>query len=316
MVFWSTYPLTHVIESFWNQDRFRSEVFDKPALPSPTGQPAELLSSREGATEIRQFLRSYFGDPPRTPILDLSETDLLSDHVFLVRDGDQIVGTIRYHFIGNLITSQKEPIHVVDAFCIHPEWRRKGVGDYLLTELHRYVNTQGISHAVFLKEGAPLSILHRPLYTGWYRYRRRAHRRSSPHLTDLTIQEAYRIMDVYRSIRPNLFLIRNEHSTNQIWKWFRKGQDRILIGIQDTHQRISTQTIGWITTWIESPLVTEESRGEAADAVSDDSIFEYMWINEQWSGSSPHWKKDGAFHWYMYQWSTCVSIDVSYGMMM
>jgi len=314
MVFWASYPLQKVIGSFWKTDLFQPDRIDKDPIPSPTGKGIERATD---TTEIRTFLRSYFGDPPRTPILDLTFEP--SDHVFLVRDQtDQIAGTIRYHFIGHLITSRSEPIYVVDAFCIHPAWRRKGVGDYLLTELNRYVNRNDIPYAVFLKEGAPLSIFHQPAYTGWYRYCEMTEYRSSPYLIDLTIQQAYQIMDVYRSVRPNVLLIRNEHTTNQIWKWYRKGSDWVLIGLQDTHQRMESKKLGWITTWIESPMITDEFRGEAADAVADTvyPTFDFLWINERWIGNSMRWKRDGAFHWYTYQWSTAATTDVSYGMMM
>lgn len=314
MVFWTTYPLTKVIRSFWKTDLFQTDRIDKSPIPSPTGKTIEKAIDTE---EIRSFLRTYFGDPPRTPILDLTFDP--DDHVFLVRDQmDQIAGTIRYHFIGNLITSRSEPIYVVDAFCIHPTWRGKGVGDYLLTELNRYVNRNDIPYSVFLKEGSPLSIFHQPTYTGWYRYCELTEHKVSSFITDRSIQQAYQIMDIYRLMRPNVLLIRNEHTTNQIWKWYRKELDWILIGLQDTHQRIGQKKLGWITTWIESPMITEERRREAADAVADMlyPTFDFLWINERWIGNSMRWKRDGAFHWYTYQWSTNATTDVSYGMMM
>lgn len=322
MVFWSTQP--YAVRAWWSQDYFRSEIINKPPLPSPTGREAEILTQKSQATEIRSFLRSYFGDPPKTPILDLTESELLepSDLFFLVRDqSDQIAGSIRYHFIGNLITSNSEPIYVVDAFCIHPQWRKKGLGDYLLTTLHRTANEKGIPYALFLKEGAPLAIFHVPRYTGWYRYRRLIAHKPHRCITELSTAQAYRIMDHYRSIRPNMLLIRNEHTKNQIWRWFQKDGDHILIGIQDTHQRIDhgsqIKRLGWITTWIESPLVTEERRGEAADSVADQifPMFDYLWINEKWIGTSNMWKRDGAFHWYTYQWSTSLEMEPSYGLM-
>lgn len=315
MVFWSTYPITRVFRSWYANDRFRSDLFNKSPIPSPTGREIEHVQTF--TQEIKEFLRSYFGDPPRTPILELVFDP--SDHLFLVRDQtEQIAGTIRYHYIGRLITSNNEPIYVVDAFCIHPKWRKKGVGDYLLTELHRYANERGIPYALFLKEGMPLCIFHQPMYTGWYHYRRLISHREDKRLTDLTIDQAFRIMDIYRSIYPDLILIRNRDSTNQIWKWFRNGIDQILIGIQDTYQRIDQKKMGWITTWIESSAIDDEVRGEAADAVADSiyPTFDYLWINEKWSGSSPRWKRDGAFHWYTYQWNTSLRMNESYGIMM
>lgn len=311
MVFWTTYP-------FWkeigNRSRFRSEIVIRDPIPSPTGREAQK-AEMESIPEIRSFLKKHFGDPPRTPILELVIDPM--DHVLFVRDEtSQIAGTIRYHFIGNLITSRSEPIYVVDAFCVHPKWRKSGVGDYLLTELNQYVNANEIPYSIFLKEGKPLSILRVPLYTGWYRYREIVEHRDSNKIMDLTIQQAYRIMDIYRTTQPNLLIIRNEKTTNQIWKLFRSDQSSILIGIQDTYQRIDQKRMGWITTWIESPLIDDQIREEAVNAVADSSTFDFLWSNERWIGNSERWKRDGAFHWYTYQWSTAVPIDVSYSVMM
>jgi GNAT superfamily N-acetyltransferase len=309
MVFWTTYPISNVFHTFLHNHVFSSQVIEKDPIESPTGRSIEIGTPEE----VCHFLRSYFGDPPRTPILELVIDPM--DHLLIVRDqADQIVGTVRYHYIGRL----SHPIYLVDAFCIHPTWRGKGVGDYLLTELHRYANQHNIPYALFLKEGRPLSIFHPPIYTGWYAYRSITEYRSSPFVIDLDGTTAYRIMDIYKLFQPNMLLIRNEHTPNQIWKWFKKDQSSILIGIQDTFQRIKNEKMGWITTWIESPIITEEIRGAAVDAIADHlfPIFDWLWINEKWKGTSTKWKRDGAFHWYTYQWATSLSMDKSYGIMM
>ena len=294
MVFWDTYHA--------------NGIQSRDPIPSPTGRTIESMNDPE---EIRAFLRTHFGTPPMTPTLDLTFDP--EDHVLVVRDQtDQIAGTIRYHFIGYYRTI---PIHVVDAFCIHPIWRKKGVGEYLLTELHRYANERQIPYALFLKEGAPLSILHPPAYTGWYRYRELTEHRSSSKVIDLSVSLAFRIMEVYQRFQPDMIVIRNQRS---IWKWFRSDRRSILIGIQDTHQRIGLKKMGWITAWIESPQITDELRAEAMDAVADGlyPTFDYLWSNERWIGNSTRWKRDGAFHWYTYQWSIDVPIGGSYAMMM
>jgi len=283
-----------------------SQILEKDPIPSPTGRSIEIGTPEE----VCVFLRSYFGDPPRTPILDLIFDPM--DHLLIVRDqSNKLIGSIRYHYLGKL----SHPIYLVDAFCVHPEWRGKGVGDYLLTELHRYANERGIPYALFLKEGRPLFTT--PNYTGWYAYRSITEYRSAPFVTDLDRSIAYRIMDIYQTFRPNLFVLRNEQTPNQIWKWFRMDQQSILIGVQDTYQRMGGKKMAWITTWIESPMVTDTMRGLAVDAVCDSLFptFEYLWINEQWKGSSTNWKRDGAFHWYMYQWSTSLEMGRSYGIM-
>jgi GNAT superfamily N-acetyltransferase len=70
------------------------------------------------------------------------------DTILTIHDNHTLIATIRYHFIG---TYESTPIHLVDCFCVHPLWRGKGVGDYLLHELHHMM--QSTPCALFLKEG-------------------------------------------------------------------------------------------------------------------------------------------------------------------
>uniref|UniRef100_A0A6C0KVC0 N-acetyltransferase domain-containing protein n=1 Tax=viral metagenome TaxID=1070528 RepID=A0A6C0KVC0_9ZZZZ len=317
MVFWKTHPFFRQ----WSE-LFLSQLFEKSDLPSPTHCPYEvktastLLSER---TEIIYYLQTYFGVPPLKPILDHPEDTLIGKHdeIIIVRDVNEIVGTLRYKYAGEFVTSNKEPIYLVDCFCIHPLWRRKGVGDYLLTQLHRRSNERGRPYALFLKEGAPLSIWLPPLYTGTYVYREICFMERSQCVTSLYMSQAYRIMDHYRVLQPNLFVIRNPKSMNQIWKLYRKGIHSILCGIQDSYQRIGTKKMGWITAWIESPAITDDIREEASRMLSDACYprFNMIWMDKQWVGNSTLWTLDGQFHWYAYQWTTNVSIQRSYCIM-
>ena len=100
MVFWKTYPIYRIIESLYQSEVFLPQHVEKDPLASPTESPMERV---EDATEVRAFLRQYFGNPPHTPYLDIPEHLLCgpSDHVFIVRDAEtKIVGSIRYHYLG------------------------------------------------------------------------------------------------------------------------------------------------------------------------------------------------------------------------
>ena len=322
MVFWKTHPFFRQ----WSE-LFLPQLFEKSDLPSPTNHPYEIqtaatpLSER---TEIRNYLQTYFGTPPHKPILDHPEEELIGkrDDLLMVReDSGEIAGTLRYRYAGEFVTSNREPIYVVDCFCIHPRWRKTGVGDYLLTQLHRRSNQRGRPYALFLKEGAPLSIWLPPLYTGTYVYRE-LYRIKSPLKTPAEIfslynSQAYRIMDHYRVLQPNLFVIRNPQSMNQIWKLYRRGVHSVLCGIQDSYQRMGHKKMGWITAWIESPAITDDIREEASRMLSDSCYprFDMIWMDKQWMGNSTIWTVDGQFHWYAYQWTTNVPIQRSYCMM-
>jgi GNAT superfamily N-acetyltransferase len=309
MVFWKTYPFQHIIETLWNRETFLSQLIEKDPIPSPTGRTAQLVDrdNRALLTTIRRFLQTHFGSPPHTPVLDIPEDILLgpNDHIFVLRDeGDELVGTIRYHYMGEA----QESIYVVDAFCIHPAWRRKGLGDYLLTELHRYANQIGIPYAMFLKEGPSVSTLAPPFYTGTYVYRALHRTVVCPNLMELTVEEAHRMMRAYQTVLPNRMMIWNK-SANQRWRWYRRGNQSIMICIQDTYQRKEGKKIAWVTAWLESPNTTDEIRREAATAVAEDlyPAFDYVWMNQVWVGGSEEWSVDGPFHWYSYQWSTSIT---------
>lgn len=129
MVFWKNYPFLKFIENFYNLNRFKDISFEKNELKSPTGIHAELITYHSPLKiYIRQFLKTYFGNPPSTPILDIPENELIqiNDYILLLRDNQSnIIGCIRYHYMGQFISDKKQPIYIVDCFCIHPQWRKK-----------------------------------------------------------------------------------------------------------------------------------------------------------------------------------------------
>lgn len=317
MVFWSIAPY------FSAQAPFSSHIIEKDAIPSPTGNTAVRMTRKtvtpELITEICTYLQTYFGNPPHTPILDIPESQLLlqHDYLFFVRDKEgQMAGTIRYRYTGKLLidTSAICPdIYRVDAFCIRPDWRKKGVGDYLLTELQRYATIKDQPYAMFLKEGPQLSITHRPLYSGAYVYRSIVTNIESKatHVTLISSVQAYHMLDVYHRIYPKVCIIRNQHG-NQHWRYYKDGYSTILACFQDTYQRLEGKKIAWCTAWLESSVVTDEIRKEAAiELTSILPSFDYVWMNKQWVGNDSAWKQDGGFHWYTYQWSSNLELDGS-----
>jgi GNAT superfamily N-acetyltransferase len=297
---------------------FEPFLMEKDPLPSPTGINAILVTSLTPslATEIREYLQNYFGNPPHTPILDIPESHLLgkTDFFFLARErSGRLVGTIRYRYVGELMVDDTPSIHRVDAFCIHPDWRKRGVGDYLLTELQRYVIANQCPYAMFLKEGYYLPIMYNPIYSGQYVFRRLSTQQTSPHVRTLSIEQSHRLIDVYHRIYPRVCIIRNKNGLQE-WRLYKKGYHIILACFQDTYQRMDKEkgSMGWCTAWLESSVVTEEIREEAAIALTNTlPSFDYVWMNKRWTGKNEVWTDDGTFHWYIYQWSTNCVMDIS-----
>lgn len=324
MVFWRTYPWLPWIQSFWSSSSFQSLVFSKDAFLSPTGTEAILVSSddKKQLTTIRTFLQKHFGTPPTTPILDIPEEILLGtkDYILIVQDDKKdIIGCIRYHWMGYLETETRPVMYVVDCFCIRSDWRKKGVGDYLLTTLHCFANEHHIPYCLFLKEGPSLSILSKPFYSGVYVYQR-VTPSSMLELSHLSTKDAYKILDIFHELNPDICMIRKEEKDMHLvyWRLYRMDQVIILVGVQSAYQWFKEegkkQRMGWVTVWMETPNTTDIIRQKVANQVccSMDGIFDYLWMNQESTGYSTNWILDGAFHWYHYQWCSSLHIKKSY----
>jgi hypothetical protein len=321
MVFWKTYPIKNIVKRIQNKDVFIDLEFEKESIESPTGYKYKLLNKLDFnlILEIKLFIKTHFGS---YPILDIPTDKLVNekDIILYVRDKTGIIaGCIRYHYLGQFVSSNNEEIYCEDCFCIHPNWRKKGVGDYLLTQLHIYVNKNNIPYSIFLKEGPPLSMINIPFYSGLYVYKKLEPAIQPKNIINISIKSAYKLMDIFKEFN-NMFIIRNEKSNNQIWKLYKKDKHYILVCFQDTYQIFEenkNQKIGWVTAWFESPNLPDNIREEASNILADSMYkeFEYMWMNKVWVnnyGKGVNWKIDGPFHWYLYQWTTCISINKNY----
>lgn len=321
-MFWTTYPLTNIIQAKFNKDIFKSQIFKRESVDSPTGINAIIITKNQNThliSDIKIFIKNNFGSPPNTPILDIPENHLLGDkdHILIVIDTDKnIIGCIRYHYLGVFISSNNQEIYCEDCFTVKREWRKKGVGDYLLTQLHIYVNKNNIPYSMFLKEGRNLTIIHSPLYTGLYVFRK-LDAQYSKNVLSISINQAYKLMDIFQELNK-IFIIRNVQSTNQYWKLYKKDTYKVLVCFQDAFQNFKEKEeikkICWATAWIESPNMIDKYREEASRELSALMYpeFDYVWMNKEWTGNDTDWKIDGFFHWYPYQWTTNISIKKSY----
>lgn len=328
MVFWKTYPIENIYKTIINKYPFHSLIFNKNNINNISIDLTLNIINKDNYNiyllkEISLFLRTYFGSPPNTPILDIPINTLLNsnDHILFIKNTkEQIIACIRYHYLGIFITSNNEPIYCIDCFCIHPEWRKKDLGDYLLTTLHNYVNQNNIPYSMFLKEGKQLGIIHRPLYKGIYTYKELKNTKSL-NIKSLNTYQAYKIIDIFLEFNKNIFVIQNKDNTNQIWKLYKKNSKYILACFQDTYQTFrekgQNKKIGWITAWFESSNMSDNCREEASIELADAmfSSFDYIWANKQWTGTSNLWKEDGPFYWYLYQWTTSIHLGKSYCIM-
>ncbi len=336
MSFWLSYPISNILYSYINCDAFYSLIYTEKEFRNPNGLECSIWEFGnekvrvQDLSDLQTFLSDFFGKSDlQTPKLQIPIDKLLmkNDSIIILKQNNSIVASIRYKYLGQFINNN-ENIYCEDCFCVHPEWRNKGLGRFLLNKLHNYVNSKNIPYSIFLKEGGIVNALNKPKISGVYVYRNLnrslrilGNQESENQKTDwiiksLTPKIAYKLISIFQEIYDNkLFIILNKNnSDNQIWKLFILGTNYILACFQDTYQRINNKIIGWCTGWIESPNLSEDIRQIAAINLTSSVSTEYdmIWMNSKWVGDNSIWETDGGFHWYTYQWVSGLNIDKSY----
>ena len=319
-----------MLQSFWGPvtslepsatrftPHFRPSSLPLPPLTSPL--KICIAHSSDQLEHVCRFLESNFGNPPKTPTLS---PDLLSHRtsqiVIYIQDTttSEIVASIRYKYAGHF---EKKQISLVDCFCIAPEWRKKGLGTYLLTALHNYAMSLNIGFCLFLKESAPQFTFIRPFYSSSYLFTKvkpLVQRLVQTMQTPQTIQtsQANAIIRAFTSIYPDTFILMNispEQQKTIHWRFFRSGSNLVLASFQDSGQ-IHTDggKIGWCTGCLQTAF---PNKIQVIDEIVDSLPFDWVWIDRVFINdtSRQRWKEDGQFHWYTYQWSTCLNLGDSY----
>lgn len=340
VMFWASYPWW----KHWTCSLFSSFPLSTTEAATDPPQGTRLLSlSRKGGdrallSRICHFLALHFAPTSAHPILHHTPETLLGQNDLLLvllseseskgnedrKEKETIIGTLRYHAIGTFqITSHV--LYLVDAFCIHPAWRKKGLATFLLATLRTYANFHKRPNALFLKEGTPLPYLVPPVLSGKYVYcaippspspsPSTCHTRLLP----LSCEKAHRWMSHYLVSFPDTLLVVPSSSLTITWFAYRRPPCSVLIGVQDTHQTWRGGPIGWVTVWLETPMTIEEDRKiitrELIHSLSLSSSYRWIWMNQDWIGTpmEPEWKEDGPFQWYTYQWATRRGGGRSYG---
>lgn len=289
MRFWSDRTLEPNTQTIFNE------------VKSPTGYPYKIATSLSEIKAVSDFLLHHFKKSElspeyRQPLNDSTQTIL---YMLDPKDGN-IIATIRYKYQGQ---NNNNEIHCIDCFCIHPSWRKKGIGTYLLSVLHNEVINR--IQSVFLKEGVPLPIKHSPFYSSTYVYKHFP--QPSPlvsrkeHISEIPTTLAHRLANIFLEFNPQTFLILNTESQNQKWLYYKNGLQWALALFQDTYQTTKqSEKMGWLTGYIHSPNINNEESHHIIDILSKHSGYPYIWTDIAWAS---HWKVDGSYHWYSYYWN-------------
>lgn len=318
--------MQHFWANYWKQAALPTRNFTTlaartlaPTMPLHGLGPA-IRASADDTPAITKFLRANFRRGPFSPLYlyEVQEDEIL----LAVRDQHSaIAGTVRLRPAGEF---EGNRIHLIDSFCIRPDWRRLGLGSYLLNQIHSAGASEGIHHAIFLKEGRSLDIMGLiPLYSSTYVCRETSvAAAAAAAATELESAIVAKLLHSYSLLRPDTFLILNWATKNQRWFHYKNGTSWILACIQNSYQQFKEESrpIGWMTGWIESPHMTDDIRYKAAIDICSaaGAYYNWVWMDSKWPGitqSNTDFLIDGSFHWYTYQWASGILPGRSYCIM-
>ena len=118
-----------------------STLAEKP-IPKGATQTMPTKAKAEHAAEYSAFLQRYFYSSSASVQLAIPPTTLsvlLESQIVIgaeIRNSDkQLVGCVFDIYAGNVLD---QPSGLVTWFCIHPSWRKKGIGSVLLFALYSF----------------------------------------------------------------------------------------------------------------------------------------------------------------------------------
>jgi len=180
MSFWKQSPGPHWSHTFSTlmgnpkDPHVFQESFEKPTF-------AYTVLTKENVVEIYTLLQRHFSMYPRSKI-SLSKEQIID---FLDKEGCiavgiffnlSLVGVLFSRPLGFLMIGSRsvnnQKIGMIDFFCVHEKFRKKGIGSKLLNAMAYECLQRGYVAHLFLKEGMPLTSLP-PLYSSNYIWRPR-----------------------------------------------------------------------------------------------------------------------------------------------
>jgi GNAT superfamily N-acetyltransferase len=262
------------------------------------------LCDQAQVAEATAFLTQFFAKSSKShPILYPTLSPSPNEIILIARDQtDLLVGTVRYKFSGYL---EGQPIHCIDCFCVHPMYRGTGLASRLLLEIHEYTNRLGKRYSIFLKEGKSVpSVI--PFYSSTYIYKA-VPQSLSDSVTVIPSTLAVRLVSVYQQLYPDTFWIHSVSNPNQCWYLYKTETEFLLVCIQDSFQTFQGQRIGWLTACFRSGSVSINT------IIGSVRGYGWIWMDKAFGRDEEGWSTDGAFHWYGYQWTSCLRPNGSYG---
>jgi hypothetical protein len=308
----------------------RLQSVDRPTCLPPNCQ---LASSQTDLADFCTFLRAFYNTNNSvkgpTPISTLTINRLRTSKLrpILLRKGDGgiIVGSVSSQPIGTICSGGSSstttsadatfPLHYITNFCVHPQYRKRGLGAHLLNAVWYDLGQQaGGDACIFLKEGQPLFTAGPPLVSGrWiYRYCQPDAAAPARQIRRVAAADADDLIGAYVTGKQNVLFNKGASARSQTLIYEYRGlRGNILAAFTPAYQNHSSngRPIYYQTGWLERGDILVTERVKAARDLSDcvGVLTAGCWVWCDWRVTNSHvlppWRLDGPYYYYAFQWT-------------
>ena len=317
------------IKGLFNNKREIKRLERKPqySIYSPTGNEyihATLKDSNKIAKFLQQNYHTGSGATQETSPKCTITSDWISLQInqgtiyLLVYDNNkEIVGCISASQLGNIEPGNEIKIRLIREFCISSEWRKKGLGSYLLLKIWDVLKHISEDSVLFLKEGSPIPSAGIPLYSSRWLYKIIYNNQFEIYKSKIIEKSEY--SHILKSFSDNYELSiyntfpQNLH-TDTLILYYKGFKGEILCAMTDAKQQMNEINMWYMTGWyVKGELLDSESCQAAEEfgkiiAAKSRQHAVAVWLDEkvltEAVTANSNWKKDGPFNWYVFQLTT------------
>jgi GNAT superfamily N-acetyltransferase len=300
---------------------------NSPPLSLPAGVQPWVHLPIEAIHEFCDFLRRYFvsAKSGQGPIYVIDPLTVKNDiennsgyRPLIVRSDEtgHIIGCVSSAPIGRLQRNGSQAptpfnLRIIRDFCVHPAYRGKGVGSYLLFSVWEDARSIGEDAVIFLKEGPSISRAGPTLMSSPWIYRRMREAEDVSKVQRVPWNALTHELKIFTAGRRDiLFNIPGKIPRDSVALIYRTYRGAILAAFTRAHQQHPDdgEMICFETGWLEHGELLDGEKRDATLQLSAAAaaILDCYWVWSKCDGKKiwdTPWKLDGQFHWYAFNWS-------------
>ncbi len=313
MSFWRSAigpTLWQAARAWWSaQPPERLEGADAPQVPFVC-EPA----NQSHIDAILDFWRRHFkgNSGPRIGYTPQQLDDIVTnpnyDLLIVLAEG-RIVGTVMARVLGSWTRVGCAPANFqtswIDMYCVAADWRRRGVGRSLLYGIYSVLRLKGREPAVFLKEGAPLSLP--PICSSFYTWRRVQPEEMARSVSQWSHAD---FADWIRGASAKNTIYNSCSTANQSLIVAYAAQNAWLVAAFSPAHQLHPEDgrpLVWMTGCAADgpipPAEKKEAMLQLSTAAARHFGTHWIWVDGFHAPPDERWNRDGLYHIYAFNWN-------------